>query len=375
MIIGIPKEIKAREYRVAMTPSGVEQMVARGHSVLVENDAGSGSSFTNEAYKQAGGVILESAGQIFEQSDMIMKVKEPLPAEYPLIRPGQIMFTYFHFAASIELTEALLASRCIAIAYETVSRKDGALPLLTPMSEIAGRMAVQEGARYLEKPYGGKGLLLGGVPGVEPGVVLVIGAGVVGTNAAKIACGMGARVYILDTNLDRLRYLSDVMPKNCTPLMSSPAVVRRLLSHTDLAVGAVLIPGAKAPYVISRDMLALMPRGSVIVDVAIDQGGCVETSRPTTHDDPVYEIDGILHYCVANMPGAVAITSTGALTNATFPYALQIADKGYRKAAEENPEIARGISMIEGRLTCPAVAEAFGITCEPASGIQSEIER
>lgn len=363
MIVGIPKEIKVREYRVAMTPAGVEQLTNRGHRVIVEHEAGLGSGFTDVSYEQAGAEICGSSAGIFERSDMIIKVKEPLPSEYPLIREGQVLFTYFHFAASQELTDAIIQSRCVAIAYETVAGMDGTLPLLTPMSEVAGRMAVQEGAKCLEKPSGGKGVLLGGVPGVEPGTVLIIGAGIVGTNAAKIACGMGARVYLLDTNLERLRYLSDVLSKNCIPLMSSPSEIRHLLPMVDLAVGAVLIPGAKAPCVITREMLGIMQPGSVIVDVAIDQGGCIETSRPTTHDDPVYEVDGIIHYCVANMPGAVPFTSTRALTNATFPYALQIADKGYRRAADDNPEIAKGIAIIEGRIVCQAVAEVFRRTC------------
>jgi alanine dehydrogenase len=279
------------------------------------------------------------------------------------------VFTYFHFAASGELTRAVMKSKCIAIAYETVRKPNGALPLLTPMSEVAGRMAIQEGAKYLEKTYGGKGVLLSGVPGVNSGTVVIIGGGIVGTNAAKMACGLGAKVYMLDSNLDRLRYLSDVMPKNCFVLMSNPAAIRNLLPEADLLVGAVLIPGAMAPRLVTREMLGLMKKGSVIVDVAIDQGGCIETAKPTTHDDPIFEVDGIIHYCVANMPGAVSMTSTMALTNATLPYALQIADKGYRKAAEENLEIAYGINMIEGRLACPAVAEAFGMPCEPAPGL------
>ena len=369
MIVGIPKEIKVREYRVAMTPAGVEQLTNRGHRVIVEHEAGLGSGFSDPSYEQAGAEICGSSAEIFERCGMVMKVKEPLPSEYPLIREGQILFTYFHFAASVELTDAMIESRCVAIAYETVTGSDGTLPLLTPMSEVAGRMAIQEGAKCLEKPSGGKGVLLGGVPGVEPGTVLIIGAGIVGTNAAKIACGMGARVYLLDTNLERLRHLSDVMPKNCIPLMSSPSEIRRLLPMVDLVVGAVLIPGAKAPCVITREMLGTMKPGSVIVDVAIDQGGCIETSRPTTHDDPVYEVDGIIHYCVANMPGAVPFTSTRALTNATFPYALQIADKGYLRAADDNPEIAKGIGIVEGRIVCQAVAEAFGKTCEPARAV------
>jgi len=277
---------------------------------------------------------------------------------------GQIVFTYFHFAASEELTRAVIDSGCIAVAYETVEQENGSLPLLTPMSEVAGKMAIQEAAKYLENTFGGKGILLGGVPGVEPGTVLIIGGGVVGTNAAKMACGLGAKAYLLDTNLDRLRYLSDVMPKNCFPLMSDPATIRKLLKEADVVVGAVLIAGAKAPRLITREMLGFMKKGSIIVDVAIDQGGCVETAKPTTHDDPIYEVDGVVHYCVANMPGAVSYTSTKALTNATLPYALELADKGYKRAARENPELAKGINIIEGRVTCGGVAEAFDLECQ-----------
>jgi alanine dehydrogenase len=369
MEVGILKEIKQKENRVAMTPSGVEQMSAHGHKVLVEKAAGEGSGFSDEDYVKAGASVAATAKEVYDSCEMVMKVKEPLPVEYDLIREGQVVFTYFHFAASEELTRAVMKSKCIAIAYETVRKSNGALPLLTPMSEVAGRMAIQEGAKYLEKTYGGKGVLLSGVPGVNSGTVVIIGGGIVGTNAAKMACGLGAKVYMLDSNLDRLRYLSDVMPKNCFVLMSNPAAIRKLLPEADLLVGAVLIPGAMAPRLVTREMLGLMKKGSVIVDVAIDQGGCIETARPTTHDDPIFEVDGIIHYCVANMPGAVSMTSTMALTNATLPYALQIADKGYRKAAEENLEIAYGINMIEGRLTCPAVAEAFGLTCESAPGL------
>jgi alanine dehydrogenase len=296
---------------------------------------------------------------------MVMKVKEPLPVEYDLIRNGQILFTYFHFAASEELTRAIIASGSIAIAYETVEKPNGSLPLLTPMSEVAGRMAIQEGAKYLEKTYGGKGILLAGVPGVNSGTVLVVGGGIVGTNAAKMACGLGAKVYMLDTNLERLRYLSDVMPKNCFPLVSNPATIRKLLPDADLVIGAVLIPGAMAPKLITRDMLPLMKKGSVIVDVAIDQGGCVETAKPTTHDDPIYEVDGIIHYCVANMPGAVSMTSTLALTNATLPYALELAAKGYKIAARQNPDLAKGINIINGKVTYKGVADAFGLEYTP----------
>ena len=314
-------------------------------------------------------MIEPSAKAIYEKSEMVMKVKEPLPVEFPLIRKGQVLFTYFHFAASEELTRAIIDTGSIAVAYETVERANGSLPLLTPMSEVAGRMAIHEGAKYLEKTYNGKGILLGGVPGTEPGTVVVIGGGIVGTNAAKIACGMGAKVYLLDTNLERLRYLSDVMPKNCFPLMSNPAILRKLLKEADLVVGAVLIPGAVAPKLITREMLGFMKKGSVIVDVAIDQGGCFETSKATTHDDPIYEVDGIIHYCVANMPGAVSMTSTVALTNATLPYALQLANKGYKIAALENPEIAKGLNVVEGKVTYKGVAEAFNLPFEPFESV------
>ena len=361
MRVGVLKEIKTKEHRVSMTPGGVEQMVARGHEVMVEKGAGGGSAYSDDDYKRVGAVIGDSAEEIYRKADMVMKVKEPLPVEYPMIRKGQVLFTYFHFAASLELTQAIIASESIAVAYETVEQLDGSLPLLTPMSEVAGKMAIQEGAKYLEKTYGGSGVLLSGVSGVEPGTVLIIGGGVVGTAAAKVACGMGAKVYLLDTDMERLRYLSDVMPQNCFLLMSSPASIRRLLQEADLVVGAVLITGAVAPKLITRDMLTLMKKGSVIADVAIDQGGCVETAKPTTHDDPIYEVDGIIHYCVANMPGAVSYTSTKALTNATLPYALELADKGYRRAAKENPEIAKGINMLEGKITHKGVADAFGL--------------
>jgi alanine dehydrogenase len=365
MKIGVLKEIKIKENRVAMTPAGVEQMVAQGHTVMVETTAGEGSGFSDRTYEKAGAKIEPSAKAIYEKSEMVMKVKEPLPVEFPLIRKGQVLFTYFHFAASEELTRAIIDTGSIAVAYETVERANGSLPLLTPMSEVAGRMAIHEGAKYLEKTYNGKGILLGGVPGTEPGTVIVIGGGIVGTNAAKIACGMGAKVYLLDTNLERLRYLSDVMPKNCFPLMSNPAILRKLLKEADLVVGAVLIPGAVAPKLITREMLGFMKKGSVIVDVAIDQGGCFETSKATTHDDPIYEVDGIIHYCVANMPGAVSMTSTVALTNATLPYAIQLANKGYKIAALENPEIAKGLNVVEGKVTYKGVAEAFNLPFEP----------
>jgi alanine dehydrogenase len=365
MKVGILKEIKTKENRVSMRPAGVEQMVASGHAVIVETTAGEGSGISDGDYIKAGASIADSAAAVYGDCEMVMKVKEPLPVEFDLIREGQIVFTYFHFAASEELTRAIMNSKCVAIAYETVEKAGGSLPLLTPMSEVAGRMAIQEGAKYLEKTYGGKGVLLGGVPGVNPGTVVVIGGGVVGTNAALMACGLGAKVYLLDTNLDRLRYLSEVMPKNCFPIMSNPAVLRKFLAEADLVVGAVLITGAMAPKLVTRDMLGGMKKGSVIVDVAIDQGGCVETARATTHDDPIYEVDGIIHYCVANMPGAVSMTSTIALTNATLPYALALADKGYEKAVREDPELAKGVNIINGKICYQGVADAFGLDFAP----------
>jgi len=361
MIVGVLKEIKALENRVSMTPSGVEMMRMRQHTVLVEQGAGIGSGFDDEAYRMAGAEIVPTAAEIYARADMVMHVKEPLPQEYPLIRPGQVIFTYLHLAASEELTRALIASKSVCIAYETIQKADGSLPLLTPMSEVAGRMAVQEGAKYLEMAQGGQGVLLGGVPGVEPATVVIIGGGVVGTNAAKMACGLGAKVFLLDSNLDRLRYLSDVMPKNCFLLMSKPATIRRLLKDADVVIGAVLIPGAKAPKLITRDMLSLMKPGSVLVDVAIDQGGCFETSKPTTHDRPTYVVDGVIHYCVANMPGAVAKTSTQALTNATLPYAMILADKGWKQAMRDHADIRAGANIVEGRVTYAGVAEAFGL--------------
>lgn len=361
MTVGLLKEIKPSENRVALLPVGVETLIAHGHRVVVETNAGVGSGFDDEMYKEAGAEIISSAKEVYEISDMIMKVKEPLPQEYGLIKDGQILFTYFHFAASKELTDAMIKSNCIAIAYETIEQKNGHLPLLMPMSEVAGRMAAQEGAKYLEKTYGGYGVLLGGVPGVEPATVVVLGGGVVGTNAAKMAAGLGAKVYILDISLERLRYLSDVMPKNVIPMMSNAHNVRELLKSADLVVGGVLIPGAKAPKMITRDMLKLMKKGSVIVDVAIDQGGSTETSHPTTHQDPVFEVDGVIHYCVANMPGAVPRTSTIALTNATLPYAVEIADKGYKAAILENEEIKKGANVVLGKVTYAGVAEAFNM--------------
>ena len=361
MIVGVIKEIKNNEFRVAMTPSGAEQMVAHGHTVMIEKTGGEGSGFTDDMYVEAGAVIIDTAAEIFEKADMIMKVKEPLPSEYEMIRKGQILFTYLHFAAAEGLTRAMIKSGSIDIAYETVEKPNRSLPLLVPMSEVAGRMSVQEGAKYLEKTFGGCGKLLAGVPGVEPASVLVIGAGIVGTQAAKVAAGVGANVTIVDINLDRLRYLDDVMPANVTTLMSSPHNIRKLLPDVDLLVGAVLIPGAKAPKLVTADMIKLMKKGSVIVDVAIDQGGCVETSHATTHEDPIYDVDGVIHYCVANIPGAVAYTSTKALTNATLPYALQLADKGWKKALKENTDLAKGANIINGKVTYKGVADAFDL--------------
>jgi alanine dehydrogenase len=336
-------------------------MKANGHSVLVEKDAGNGSGFDDAMYIKAGAEMVDTPKAIFDRSDMVMHVKEPLPSEYELIREGQIVFTYLHLAADEQQTRGLIKSKAVCIAYETIQKPDRSLPLLTPMSEVAGRMAIQQGAKYLEMAQGGHGVLLGGVPGVDPGNVVVIGGGIVGINAAKMACGLGAKVYILDMNLDRLRYLSDVMPANCFNLFSSPATLRELIKTADVVVGAVLIPGAKAPKLITREMLKTMKPGSVLVDVAIDQGGCFETSKATTHGDPIYVVDGVVHYCVANMPGAVPRTSTMALTNATLPYALEIANKGWKKAMQENNEIKLGANVIDGKITYQAVAEAFDL--------------
>jgi len=365
MIIGILKEIKTEENRVCMTPAGVEVMITNGHKVLVEKGAGSGSGFEDSAYLKSGADIIATSREIFEKSDMVMHVKEPLPAEYDLIRQGQIVFTYLHLAAAEELTRALIKSKAVCIAYETIQKPDRSLPLLTPMSEVAGRMAIQQGAKYLEMAQGGHGVLLGGVPGVDPGNVVVIGGGIVGTNAAKMACGLGAKVYILDMNLDRLRYLSDVMPANCFGLFSSPATLRELIQQADVIIGAVLIPGAKAPKLITREMLKMMKPGTVLVDVAIDQGGCFETSKATTHGNPIYTVDGVVHYCVANMPGAVPRTSTMALTNATLPYAVEIANKGWKAAMQKNSDIKLGANVIDGKVTYRAVADAFGLDYTP----------
>jgi alanine dehydrogenase len=360
MIIGVPSEIKNNEYRVGMVPAGVKQLGNNGHTVLVQNDAGEGSGIVNEEYISAGAEIVQSADEIYARAEMIIKVKEPLPNEYNLIRKGQILFTYFHFASSIELTEAMMRQEATCVAYETIETPDGRLPLLTPMSEVAGRMSIQEGAKFLEKPQKGRGILLSGVPGVEPAEVLVIGGGIVGANAARIASGLDARVTILDISLDRLRYLADIMPPNVVTLMSNEYNIRAKLKTADLVVGAVLVTGARAPMLVTRDMLKDMKQGAVIVDVAIDQGGCVETSHATTHADPIYIVDGVVHYCVANMPGAVGRTSTYALTNVTMPYAIKIANRGFPDFAVEDKSLASGVNMVDGKITYKPVAEAFG---------------
>jgi len=359
MKIGVPKEIKNNENRVSMTPAGVDVLVKNGHTVIIEHNAGTGSGFSDADYIAAGAVILPDAASIFDTAEMIVKVKEPVASEYDMIRSGQIVFTYFHFASSRALTEAMMQSNSICIAYETVELPDHSLPLLVPMSEVAGRMSVQEGARFLEKPQGGMGKLLGGVPGVKPAKVLVIGGGVVGSNAAKIAAGAGADVIISDISLNRLRYLSDIMPANVRTIYSSFYNIKAELPDTDLVIGSVLIPGAKAPHIITKDMLQLMKKGSLLVDVAIDQGGCFETSHPTTHADPIYEVEGIIHYCVANIPGAVPQTSTQALTNATLPYILKLADHGWQQACTSDAALEKGLNIIEGKIVCKAVSDAF----------------
>ena len=361
MLIGVPKEIKTNENRVALVPAGVEALVAAGHRVLVERGAGEGSGFADDLYKAAGAEIVDDADSVWGAAELILKVKEPIAPEWRRIRAGQVIFTYFHFAADEELTRAHIASGAVCIAYETVELPSGELPLLTPMSEVAGRMAVQEGAKYLEKLYGGRGVLLGGVPGVPPAKVVILGGGVVGINAAKIAAGMGARVVVLDISLERLRYLADVMPANVHLVYSNRHNILDAIETADLVIGGVLIPGAKAPKLIRREDLRRMKPGSVIVDVAVDQGGCVETIRPTTHENPTYVVDGVIHYGVANMPGAVPRTSTLALTNATFPYVVQLANKGWKRALRENGALLKGLNIVDGKVTYPAVAEAFGL--------------
>lgn len=365
MIVGVPKEIKSNENRIAVVPGGAEALVARGHQVLVEKGGGLGSGFEDSAYEAVGAEIVADVDELWRRAEMIVKVKEPIEPEYPRMRQGQVLFTYFHFAADETLTRTTLEKKSVAIAYETVQLSTGELPLLTPMSEVAGRMAVQEGAKYLEKVQGGCGVLLGGVPGVLPAEVVILGGGVVGTNAAWIAAGFGAHVTILDLDLDRLRYLADVMPANVDTLFSNRRNILEQIARADLLIGAVLLPGAKAPSLVTEEDLKLMKDGSVIVDVAVDQGGCVETVRPTTHDDPIYVVEGVIHYCVANMPGAVPRTSTLALTNATFPYLTALADKGWVTACKDDPCLALGVNAVDGKLTYAAVGEAFGIDSVP----------
>lgn len=362
-VVGVPNEIKTHESRVAMIPVGVEELTRRGHRVLIQSGAGMGSGISDDQYVAHGAVIVPAAEQVWEQADLIIKVKEPLPVEWPLMRKGQIVFTYFHFAADEKLTRAVMASGITAIAYETIVDSRGTLPLLTPMSEVAGRMSIQEGAKYLERPFDGRGILLGGVPGVLPANVVVLGGGIVGANAAKMAAGLGANVTILDINLDRLRYLDDVMPKNVTTLYSDRHNILYSLGRADLLIGAVLIPGARAPHLVKREDLRQMQHRAVVIDVAIDQGGCLETSRPTTHSQPTYIIDDVVHYCVTNMPGAVGRTSTYALTNVTLPYVLKLADKSLDQAFKENPGLKAGLNIHQGKVTNPAVAATFGLEC------------
>jgi alanine dehydrogenase len=367
MKIGVPKEIKTNENRIALVPAGAETLIAAGHSVLIEAGAGLGSGFSDADYTAVGAKIGKDADTVWKESDMIMKVKEPIRPEWPRMRKGQLIFTYFHFAADKELTQAHLDSGATCVAYETVELPTRELPLLTPMSEVAGRMAVQEGAKYLEKLYGGRGVLLGGVPGVAPAKVVILGGGIVGINAAKMAAGMGAKVVILDISLERLRYLSDVMPANVQTIHSNRHNVLEQIATADLVVGGVLIPGAVAPKLVRKEDLKRMQPGSVIVDVAIDQGGCVETIHATTHENPTYVVDGVIHYGVANMPGGVPRTSTLALTNATLPYAVQLANKGWKKALKENPALLKGLNVTDGKVTYAGVADAFGMTYhEPA---------
>jgi alanine dehydrogenase len=360
MIVGIPKEIKNNESRVGMAPAGVFELVKNNHKVYVQSEAGDGSGFFNQDYQQAGAIILDTIGQVYAMSEMIVKVKEPIAEEYDLIQEGQILFTYFHFASSETLTKAMIKQKAVCIAYETVEDEEGTLPLLTPMSEVAGRMAIQQGAKYLEKPVKGRGVLLGGVPGVAPGKVLVLGAGVVGIQAAKMAAGLGAHVTILDINMKRLRYANDVMPPHVVTEFSSEFNIRRLIKTHDLIIGGVLLKGAKAPNLITRDMLKEMRPGTVIVDVAVDQGGCVETTRPTTHEDPIYIIDDVVHYSVANMPGAVPYTSTVALTNVTLPYAVKLANLGWEAACQKDASLKKGLNIVKGEVVYQEIIEAFG---------------
>lgn len=365
MIIGVPKEIKNNENRVALTPAGAHEFVVRGHQVYIQHTAGCGSGFPDELYEEVGAIILPTIEEVYEKAEMIIKVKEPIEPEWPLIRKGQLLFTYFHFASCEPLTHAMLKSGAICCAYETVDAKDGSLPLLVPMSEVAGRMSIQEGCYLLEKARGGKGILLGGVPGVKPAKVFVIGAGIVGTAAAKMAAGLGADVTICDISVPRLAHLEDIMPANVKTLYSNSYNIREELKLADLVVGSVLIPGAKAPKLVTKEMLSVMQKGAVMVDVAIDQGGCFETSKPTTHEKPIYEVDGVVHYCVANIPGAVPFTSTLALTNVTLPFALQLAEKGWKKACQQNPYLRNGLNIVEGNIVLEAVAQAWNLNYIP----------
>jgi alanine dehydrogenase len=365
MVVGVPREIKADEYRVALLPVGAEELSGAGHTVLVESGAGLGSGIADALYEAAGAKIVASAAEVWSRAELVVKVKEPQPSEWPLLRPAQVLFTYFHFAADEALTTAMLKAGITAIAYETLRDAKGSLPLLTPMSEVAGRMSIQEGAKYLERPQEGRGILLAGVPGVAPAEVAILGGGVVGSNAAKVAAGLGASVRILDVNLDRLRYLDDIMPPNVITLYSDRHTILESLERADLVIGAVLIAGARAPRLVRKSDLSRMKQGSVIVDVAIDQGGCVETSRPTTHGSPTYLVDGVVHYCVTNMPGAVGRTSTYALNNVTLPYTLQLANHGWRNVAAMSPGVAEGVNIVRGRVTNQAVADTFGLTYTP----------
>jgi len=369
MIIGVPKEIKTNENRVALTPAGALELTKRGHKVYIQKTAGEGSGFRDKEYIKAGAKILPTIEAVYEIAEMIMKVKEPIKKEYKLIKKDQLVFTYFHFASYEPLTKAMIKSKSICLAYETVELPNRSLPLLVPMSEVAGRMATQEGAKYLEKPMGGTGILLGGVPGVEPAKVMVIGGGVVGTQAAKMAAGLGADVKILDISLERLRYLADVMPANVDTIHSNELVIRKLVKESNLIIGAVLIPGAKAPNLVTRDMLKTMKKGTVLVDVAVDQGGCIETCKPTTHTNPTFVVDGVVHYCVANMPGAVPYTSTIALTNATLPYAIQLAQKGWKKACKEDDALKKGLNVVKGKVVYKGVADAFGLPLKDVDSV------
>lgn len=369
MVIAVPTEIKPNENRVALTPAGALELSKKGHQVYVQKGAGANSGFTDEDYEAAGAKLLPNIEDCYAKAEMIIKVKEPIESEYKLIREGQLVFTYFHFASSEELTRAMINSGAVCLAYETVELPDRTLPLLVPMSEVAGRMAVQEGAKYLEKPMSGKGILLGGVPGVQPAKVLIIGGGVVGTQAAKMAAGLGAQVTIMDVNLNRLRYLADVMPANVITMYSNEFNIRQMVKDHDLIIGAVLIPGAKAPHLITKDMLKTMHEGTVLVDVAVDQGGCFETTKPTTHADPIYTIDGVVHYSVANMPGAVPYTSTIALTNATLPYAIKLAELGWLKACKTDNALKLGLNVVKGKVVYKHVADAFGLQYTPVEEV------